>query len=165
MTERTVIVDGFSKTYAMTGWRLGYAIMPEKLADRIGLLLTHAVGCTATFTQYAGIAALEADQDDVEGVVSEYQDRRDTMVDGLNSLPGISCLKPQGAFYVFPNITSIGLSSKDLASRLLDKAGVAVLPGTDFGDCGEGYLRLCYAASIEKIESAVERIREFLKEL
>lgn len=165
MMKRTVIVDGFSKTYAMTGWRLGYTIMPEELADRIGLLLTHAVGCTATFTQYAGIIALEADQHDVDRVVSEYQKRRDIMVDGLNSLPGVSCRKPQGAFYVFPNIASIGLSSQELASRLLDKAGVAVLPGTDFGPCGEGYLRLCYAATVEKIECAVERMRKLLKEL
>jgi aspartate/methionine/tyrosine aminotransferase len=165
MAERTVIVDGFSKTYAMTGWRLGYAIMPESLAERVELLLTHSVGCTATFTQIAGIEALTADQAQADAVVVEYQRRRDRMVAGLNAIPGVRCQIPQGAFYVFPNIKSFGLSSSQLARRLLDEAGVAVLAGTDFGACGEGYLRLCYATSPDVIDRAIERIGAFLNSL
>jgi len=163
MMERTIIVDGFSKTYAMTGWRLGFAIMPERLAERVGLLITHSIGCTATFTQIAGIEALIAPQDMVAGVVAEYQRRRDRIVDGLNAIAGVLCQKPQGAFYVFPNVKSFGLSSKEIARRLLDEAGVAVLAGTDFGAGGEGYLRLCYAASMEVIEKAVEKTGAFFK--
>jgi aspartate/methionine/tyrosine aminotransferase len=163
MGERTVIVDGFSKTYAMTGWRLGFAIMPELMAGRVELLLTHSVGCTATFTQLAGIEALTGSQEAVAAMAAEYQRRRDRMVVGLNALPGVSCRKPQGAFYVFPNITSTGLSSRDLASKLLDEAGVAVLPGTDFGQYGEGYLRLCFATSIEMIDTALERMAGVLR--
>ncbi len=165
MAERTVIVDGFSKTYAMTGWRLGYTIMPEALAERVGLLLTHSVGCTATFTQIAGIEALTASQELADAVVPEYQRRRDRIVAGLNAISGVHCQVPQGAFYVFPNIKSFGLSSSQLASRLLDEAGVAVLAGTDFGPYGEGYLRLCYATSPDIIDRAVARIAGFLGSL
>ncbi len=163
MAERTIIVDGFSKTYAMTGWRLGYGIMPEPLAERVGLLLTHSVGCTATFTQMAGIEAVTGPQSMVDEVVAEYQRRRDRMVAGLNAIPGVRCLAPQGAFYVFPNIKSFGVSSKELARRLMDEAGVAVLAGTDFGQNGEGYLRLCYATSPEIIERGLERMAAVLK--
>jgi len=162
MAERTVIVDGFSKTYAMTGWRLGYAIMPVELAERVELLLTHSIGCTATFTQAAGVDALTGDQRMVDEVVDEYRRRRDRIVDGLNAIPGVHCQRPQGAFYVFPNISKTGISSKELAQRLLDEAGVAVLAGTDFGAGGEGYLRLCYATSPEVIENALERVANFL---
>jgi aspartate aminotransferase len=162
---RTIIVDGFSKTYAMTGWRLGFAIMPAALAGRVELLLTHSVGCTATFTQIAGIEALTASQQLADAVVPEYQRRRDRMVAGLNAIPGLRCQPPQGAFYAFPNIQSFGLSSRQLARRLLDEAGVAVLPGTDFGPCGEGYLRLCYATSTEAIDRALERIATLLHTL
>jgi len=160
MAERTIIVDGFSKTYAMTGWRLGYAIMPADLAERVELLLTHSVGCTATFTQVAGIEALTASQEQVQAFATEYQRRRDRMVSGLNALPGVRCQLPQGAFYAFPNIKALGLPSSTLASRLLEQAGVAVLPGTDFGPNGEGYLRLCYAVSPETIDRALERMGE-----
>ena len=158
MRERTVICDGFSKTYAMTGWRLGFAIMPEPLAERVALLLTHSIGCTATFTQHAGLEALTGPQDQVEAVMAEYQRRRDVLVAGLNAIPGISCRVPQGAFYAFPNVTAFGHTSNWVADYLLDEAGVAVLPGTAFGDAGEGYLRLCFANSLENLEIALERI-------
>jgi len=163
MAERTVIMDGFSKTYAMTGWRLGYGIMPKELARRVGLLLTHSVGSTAEFTQYAGIEALTGDQTQVDGVVAEYQRRRDAIVDGLNSLPGITCQKPQGAFYVFPNITALGKSSDEVANWILEEAGIALLPGSAFGKYGEGYLRLSYANSVENIERAIEKMAKILK--
>jgi aspartate/methionine/tyrosine aminotransferase len=165
MQERTIIVDGFSKTYAMTGWRLGYGIMPETLAKRVDLLLTHSVGCTATFTQVAGIEALTSNQEMVDQVVEEYQRRRDRMVAGLNRIPGVHCQVPQGAFYVFPNIKSFGLSSKEVAHRLMDEAGVAVLAGTDFGEYGEGYLRLCYATSPDNIDRALELMTAFFARL
>lgn len=158
MLERTVIVDGFSKTYAMTGWRLGYAIAPLALAERLELLLTHSVGCTATFTQMAGIEALTASQEQAEAMVEEYRSRRDRMVSGLNAIPGVRCPVPKGAFYAFPNVKEFGLASAELASRLLEEAGVAVLPGTDFGKGGEGYLRLCYATSLENIDRGLERL-------
>jgi aspartate/methionine/tyrosine aminotransferase len=161
MKERTIIVDGFSKTYAMTGWRLGYAIMPEALADRVALLLTHSIGCTAAFTQIAGVEALIGPQDMVDRVVEKFQARRDVMIAGLNAISGISCQVPQGAFYAFPNISSFGIPSKELSLRILDEAGVALLSGTDFGPHGEGYLRLCYANSMENIERALARLAEF----
>jgi aspartate aminotransferase len=159
MLERTIILDGFSKTYSMTGWRLGYGIMPRELAWRVSLMLTHSVGCTAHFTQFAGLEALNGPQDSVELMVAEYRCRREIIVDGLNSIPGINCRKPQGAFYVFPNITSIGMKSIDLANLILEQAGVALLPGTSFGDYGEGFLRLSYANSIENIKEGLNRIR------
>ncbi len=162
MEDRTIIVDGFSKTYAMTGWRLGYMITPEPLARRLDLLMTHAVGCTASFTQIAGIEALHGDQTKVDEAMAEYRMKRDLMVQGLNAIPGFSCRLPGGAFYAFPNIRQTGFSSKDLAMKLLDKAGVACLSGTDFGDNGEGYLRLCYAGAPEDITMALERIAECL---
>ena len=158
MRERTVICDGFSKTYAMTGWRLGYGVMPEPLAVRLGLLLTHSVGCTATFTQHAGVEALTGPQEQVDAVVAEYQRRRDVLVEGLNAIPGVRCQVPQGAFYAFPNITAFGRSSDWVADYVLEEAGVAVLPGTAFGEGGEGYLRLCFANSMERIEVALERM-------
>jgi aspartate aminotransferase len=158
MLERTVICDGFSKTYSMTGWRLGWMIMPEALARRIELLLTHSIGCTAGFTQVAGIEALTGPQDGVAGAVAEYQRRRDFVAAGLNSIPGVTCRVPQGAFYVFPNVRSFGLSSKEIARRLLDEAGVAVLAGSDFGAGGEGYLRLCYATTMAVLEESLEKM-------
>lgn len=165
MRERTVICDGFSKTYAMTGWRLGFGVMPEPFAERLGLLLTHSIGCTATFTQYAGVEALIGPQGQVDEVVAEYQRRRDVLVEGLNGIPGVECQTPQGAFYAFPNITAFGHSSAGLADYLLDKAGVAVLPGDAFGRGGEGYLRICFANSMGNIEAALERIGEALGNL
>ena len=165
MMERTIIVDGFSKTYAMTGWRLGYGIMPEKLAQVVGLLLTHSVGCTAEFVQIAGIEALNGPQEQVAEVVREYQQRRDVLVDGLNTIQGIKCQKPRGAFYVFPNISSFGISSTEMADLLLEKAGVAVLPGSAFGEYGEGYLRLTYSNSLGHIRAAMDQIRAVVSEL
>ena len=162
MAERTIIMDGFSKTYAMTGWRLGYGIMPAELARRIGLLLTHSVGSTGEFIQYAGMEAISGPQDQVDVVVAEYQRRRDVIVAGLNSLPGVTCQKPQGAFYVFPNIKALGKSSSEVANWLLDEAGVALLPGSSFGEYGEGYLRLSYANSVENIQLAIERMAAIL---
>ncbi len=163
MPQRTILVDGFSKTYAMTGWRLGYAVMPEALAQRVELLLTHSVGCTATFTQVAGVEAILGDQSQVDAVVEDYRQRRDRMVAGLNTIPGVSCQLPEGAFYAFPNVKSIGLSSKDIAARLLDEQGVALLAGSDFGPGGEGYLRLCYATSADIIDRALEKMETFFK--
>jgi aspartate/methionine/tyrosine aminotransferase len=162
MLERTIIVDGFSKTYSMTGWRLGYGIMPKKLAECVGLLLTHSLGSTAHFSQFAGIEAVIGPQDMVERMVTEYQRRRDLIVAGLNSIPGISCQKPQGAFYVFPNIKKTGKTSDELANLILEKAGVALLPGSCFGEYGEGYLRLSYATSIPTIEKGLARIQAVL---
>jgi aspartate/methionine/tyrosine aminotransferase len=165
MMERTVIVDGFSKTYSMTGWRLGYMITPAALAERLELLITHATGCTAAFTQYAGMEALTGPQDFVSEMVSEYQGRRDRMLELVNGIPGIHAQKSQGAFYVFPNVKSFGLSSKEIATRLIDEAGVAVLAGTDFGSGGEGYIRLVYAVSMEMIEEGVEKMAGWFKSL
>jgi aspartate/methionine/tyrosine aminotransferase len=160
--HRTILVDGFSKSFAMTGWRLGYAAMPKALADKVALLTMHAVGCTAGFTQVAGVTALEQCRAAVNAQKAIYQARRDRIVGGLNSLPGVSCVKPSGAFYAFPNVTGLGIPSVELARRLLSEAGVACLSGTDFGEHGEGYLRFSYAASLEAIEEAVDRIRGFI---
>jgi aspartate/methionine/tyrosine aminotransferase len=162
MEERTIIIDGFSKTYSMTGWRLGYGIMPKALAERVNLLFTHSIGCTAQFTQYAGIAALRSSQDCVIEMVTAYQQRRDAIIKGLNLIPGVTCLPPKGAFYAFPNIKSFGFSSTDLANLILDKANVSVLPGTAFGKHGEGYLRLVFANSHSNIERALERLGNLL---
>jgi aspartate/methionine/tyrosine aminotransferase len=164
MADRTIIMDGFSKTYAMTGWRLGFGIMPESLAAKVDLLMTHSVGCTAQFTQIAGIEALTGPQDYVRMMVQEYERRRNLLVSGLNSLPGIHCLKPEGTFYVFPNIQATGKSSLEIANRLLEY-GVAVLPGPAFGKYGEGYLRLVFANSYENLERALERIDQALRNL
>ena len=162
MKERTIIVDGFSKTYSMTGWRLGFGIMPRGLAARVGLLLTHSLGSTAHFTQLAGLEAIVGPQDMVDRMVTEYERRRNIIVDGLNRIPGITCRKPQGAFYVFPNIKGTGMTSNQLANLILEKAGVALLPGSAFGEYGEGYLRLSYATSIPVIEQGLDRIRTAL---
>jgi aspartate/methionine/tyrosine aminotransferase len=165
MQERTVVVDGFSKTYAMSGWRLGYGIMPEALARRVELLLTHAYGCTAEFTQWAAVEALRGPQDRVVAMVAEYRRRRDLVVERLNAMPGITCREPQGAFYVFPNVTGLGRSVEALAEAILREAGVALLPGTAFGVNGEGYLRISYATSMENLEQALLRIDEYVRGL
>jgi aspartate aminotransferase len=165
MLERTVIADGFSKTYAMTGWRLGYTIAPAALSERLELLVTHSVGCSAMFTQYAGMEAITGPQDFVGEMVAEYQKRRDRMVELVNAIPGVHAQKPQGAFYVFPNVKSFGISSKEIQRRLLNEQGVAVLAGTDFGPAGDGYIRLCYATSMEVIERAMEKIANFFARL
>lgn len=165
MRERTVVCDGFSKSYAMTGWRLGFGIMPQPLAERLGLLLTHSVGCTATFTQYAGLEALTGPQDQVEDVVAEYERRRNVLVEGLNGIPGVRCRRPEGAFYAFPNVAAFGFTSARLADYLLEEAGVAVLPGDAFGEGGEGYLRICFANSMSNLEVALERLAGALGDL
>ena len=165
MRERTIIVDGFSKTYAMTGWRLGYGIMPPALADRVGLLVTHSVGCTADFTQVAGVAALRGDQSAVAAMRESFRERRNRTVAALNSIPGVQCAMPRGAFYVFPDVSSFGRTSKEIADYLLDEAGVALLAGSDFGVGGEGYLRISYATAWEQIERAVEHMRTALAKL
>jgi aspartate aminotransferase len=159
MLEKTVILDGFSKTYSMTGWRLGYGVMPHWLADAVNLLTVNSNSCTASFTQRAGIAALEGPQDCVTAMVTEFRRRRDVMVRGLNEIPGIRCSLPAGAFYAFPNVTGTGMSSKALADLLLHEAGVACLCGTAFGQHGDGYLRFSYANSMANILEAIERIR------
>lgn len=165
MQDRTVIVDGFSKTYAMTGWRLGFGIMPEALAARMNLMLTHAVGCTAHFTQFAGIEAVTGDQAGVAEMVAAYRQRRDAAVAGLNALPGITCREPQGAFYAFPNITALGRPAAEIANLILDEAHVALLPGTAFGAFGAGYLRMTFTNSLENIERALARIGEVVARL
>jgi aspartate aminotransferase len=163
MLEKTIILDGFSKTYAMTGWRLGYGVLPEWLVEPVNLLIVNSTSCTASFTQRAGIAALEGPQDDVVKMVSEFKRRRDAFCAGLNSLPGFRCPIPEGAFYVFPDITGTGRSSKQLADALLNDAGVACLSGAAFGEFGDGYLRFSIANSFENLMEAVERIRTLLK--
>ncbi len=159
MLEKTIILDGFSKTYSMTGWRLGYGVMPLWLVDAVDKLMVNSNSCTASFTQRAGLAALQGPQDDVDRMVEEFRRRRDAIVAGLNSVPGFRCAVPDGAFYAFPNITGTGLASRDLAELLLNDAGVACLSGTAFGSYGDGYLRFSYAASLEHIEEALGRIR------
>jgi aspartate/methionine/tyrosine aminotransferase len=165
MQARTVIVDGFSKAFAMHGWRLGYMIAPEALAERLGLLMTHSVGCTAAFTQMAGIEALTGPQDVVTHMAAEYQARRDRLVEMINAIPGVHTQTPAGAFYVFPNVKSFGLSSAEIARRLLDEAGVALLSGSDFGAGGEGYLRISYATSLEVIEEGVQKMKAWFEKL
>jgi aspartate aminotransferase len=159
MIDKTVILDGFSKTYSMTGWRLGYGIFPQKLADAVNLLMVNSNSCTATFTQKAGLAALQGPQDDVHRMVAEFRKRRDAIVKNLNEIPGFSCTSPAGAFYAFPNVKGIGMSSKDLAELLLNEAGVACLNGAAFGEHGDGYLRFSYANSLENILEAIKRIK------
>ena len=161
MKERTVLLDGFSKTYAMTGWRMGYGVMRSDLAAHIARLMTNSSSCTASFSQIAGIEALRGPQKSVDAMRAEFQKRRDVMVAGLNKIKGFSCRLPKGAFYVFPNITKTRWPSKKLADALLDDAGVAGLSGTAFGNFGEGYLRFSVANSIENIEKALDRVNDW----
>jgi len=161
MLERTIIMEGHSKTYAMTGWRLGYGIMPAELAAAVAKLQTNCTSCTAAFTQIAGAEALTVPQDAAQDMVAEFKVRRDLLVDGLNAIEGITCKKPRGAFYVFPNISGLGLTSKQAEVRLLDEFGVAALAGTSFGAFGEGYLRFSYANSQDNIRKALERFADF----
>ncbi len=159
--ERTILLDGFSKTYAMTGWRMGYGVMRPDLATHITRLMTNSNSCTASFTQIAGIEAIGGDQSSVERMRKEFQARRDVFVAGLNRIKGFSCRMPKGAFYVFPNITKTGWKSKRLADALLEQAGVACLSGTAFGDFGEGYLRFSVANSLENLSKALEWIEQW----
>jgi aspartate/methionine/tyrosine aminotransferase len=165
MAERTVILDGFSKTYAMTGWRLGYGVMPRELSPHITRLMTNSNSCTAAFTQMAGVEGLTGPQGDAHKMVEAFRQRRDVIVDGLNEIPGFKCLEPRGAFYVFPNIEGTGKKSKYLEEYLLEEAGVATLSGTSFGKFGEGFLRLSYANSVENINKALAWIKEAVARL
>jgi aspartate/methionine/tyrosine aminotransferase len=162
MPERTILLDGFSKTYAMTGWRLGYGVMPTALAEHVARLQTNSTSCTASFTQIAGVAALTGDHGPVRAMIEAFRQRRDAIVDGLNAIRGFRCLRPKGAFYVFPNIEDTGMTSKELQTRLLENAGVACLAGTAFGAHGEGHLRFSYANSLENIHDALSRIGELV---
>lgn len=164
MLEKTIILDGFSKTYAMTGWRMGYGVMPEWLVDAVNKLMVNSNSCTASFTQRAGIEALTGPQDEAERMIAEFRRRRDAFIAGLNTLPGFRCVVPRGAFYAFPNITATGWKSKPLADALLNEAGVAALSGTAFGVYGEGYLRFSYANSMDNLMRAVDRIACWLRE-
>jgi aspartate/methionine/tyrosine aminotransferase len=160
--NRTILLEGHSKTYAMTGWRLGYGIMPPVLAEQIAKIQTNSNSCTASFTQIAGVEALTGPQEESLKMMAEFKARRDLIVDGLNKIKGFKCLRPKGAFYVFPNITGTGKKSKELEEFLLEKAGVAGLSGTSFGEYGEGYLRFSYANSQENIKKALAKIEEVL---
>ncbi len=162
MLERTCILDGFSKTYSMTGWRLGYGVMPEALAQKLTQIAINYNSCVAGFTQIAGVEALTGDQSPVDAMLKEFDSRRKFIVKGLNAIPGFRCIEPGGAFYVFPNIEGTGISSRQLSDRILQEAGVAVLPGTAFGKYGEGFLRLSFANSTENIAKALERIAGIL---
>ncbi len=162
MRERTVILDGFSKSYAMTGWRLGYGVFPDFLVEPVTRLMTNSVSCTSVFSQMAAIAALEGPQDSVAAMMEEFTKRRDLVVEGLNSLPGITCPVPKGAFYAFPNIRGTGMSSQEFADKALYEAGVALLAGTAFGAFGDGYIRISFANSQENLLEAIERLRKIL---
>ena len=164
MQERTILLDGFSKTYAMTGWRMGYGVMRADLAAHVTRLMTNSNSCTASFTQMAGIEALRGDQSSVDHMCAEFKRRRDVFVAGLNRIKGFSCRMPKGAFYVFPNITKTGWHSKPLADALLEQAGVAALSGTAFGEFGEGYLRFSVANSLENLQHALDRIDQWTKQ-
>ncbi|MEC9322010.1 MAG: pyridoxal phosphate-dependent aminotransferase [Chloroflexota bacterium] len=163
MVDRTVILDGFSKTYAMTGWRIGYGLLPDSLVEPISRLVTNSVSCTASFTQKAALEALTGPQDDSTRMVKEFRKRRDIVVAGLNNISGIKCAIPKGAFYTFPNVEGTGLSSSDFANGLLEHAGVAVLSGESFGKFGKGYVRISFANSTRNLEEALARIENFLK--
>ena len=165
MKDKTIILDGFSKTYAMTGWRMGYGVMREDLAEKITRLMVNSNSCVCAFIQMAGIEALKGPQDAVSRMVSEFKRRREVIFSGLNRISGISCKKPRGAFYVFPNVKELGVGCEELSDFLLTKASVAVLPGTSFGEYGEGYIRLSYANSVENLKKAIERISEALEAL
>ena len=164
MRERTIILDGFSKTYAMTGWRIGFGVMPQELVEPISRLSTNSVSCTASFTQMAVLEAMQGPQDDADSMVAEFKRRRDIIVNGLNRIPGIRCAMPKGAFYVFPSIEGTGMTSREFADGLLEDAGVACLAGESFGEYGKGCVRFSFANSAENIKGALERIERFVGE-
>jgi len=165
MKERTIMLDGFSKTWAMTGWRLGYGMMPAAIASLVAKLQTNCTSCTSSFTQMAGVEAVSGTQDPAEAFIAEFRRRRDVIVDGLNQIPGFRCHRPQGAFYVFPNIEGTGTSSARMADYLLKEAGVACLSGTAFGQFGEGFIRFSYANSVENLNKALDRINDAVGKL
>ena len=158
--ERTIILDGFSKSYSMTGWRLGYVIGPEEIIERMGTLMINSLSCTTSFIQKAGITALRGTQEPLKEMMKAFLERRNAIIEGLNSIPNFSCLYPQGAFYAFPNIKKTGMNSREVADYILYKAGVCCLPGSAFGPGGEGYLRFSYATSVETINKAIHQIKE-----
>ena len=162
MRERTIILDGFSKTYAMTGWRIGFGVMPLELVEPISRLCTNSVSCTASFTQRAVLEAMDGPQDEANSIVAEFKNRRDIIVSGLNQIPGIRCAMPKGAFYTFPSVEDTGMSSREFADGLLEDAGVACLAGESFGEYGKGCVRFSFANSAENIERALERIEKFV---
>lgn len=163
--SRTILVDGFSKTFCMTGWRLGWAVMPAELARQVELLATHSYGCVAQFTQEAGVAALTGSQDGVEEIKAEYKKRRDFVVESLNAIKGVNCPIPDGAFYAFPDVSACGKTSQEIADALLNQAGVAVLPGTDFGKNGEGKIRISYVGEMETLREGMNRIAKYFEGL
>ena len=160
--ERTIVVNGFSKSYAMTGWRLGVVTGPSDLISKMGLLLETTSSCVSPFIQKAGLEALYGDKEPVAKMMDEFRQRRDVIIEGLNSLPGVTCIKPKGAFYAFPNITKTGLTSEEFAERMLNEAGVALAPGPIFGENGEGYVRMCYCNSMENIKKAIGKMKNVL---
>lgn len=162
--ERTIIINGFSKAFAMTGWRLGVAIGPKEVIEKMGLVVQTIVSCVPPFIQLAGIEAIKGDQTLIEQMMAEYQKRRDILVAGLNNIPGIKCIKPEGALYVFPNIAGTGMTSEEFADFALEKAGVALLPGNNFGEHGQGFVRLCYVNTLENIELAIKKLAQAIKE-
>ena len=162
LVERTIILDGFSKSYAMTGWRLGYGVFPDFMMDAVTKLMTNSVSCTSVAVQMAGIAALEGPQDSVSVMMDEFRIRRDLVVDGLNNLPGVTCRTPGGAFYAFPNISGTGMDSRTFADRAMDEAGVALLSGTAFGEYGNDYIRISFANSQDNLRLAIDRLGEML---
>jgi aspartate/methionine/tyrosine aminotransferase len=165
MADRTVLLDGWSKTFAMTGWRLGFGVFPAPLVEPITRLVINSVSCTSAFSQHAAIAALRGPWDEVELMAAAFRERRDVIVSGLNAVPGVSCVQPAGAFYAFPNVRGVGMPAAALADRLLAQAGVACLPGTAFGRYGEGYLRFSYANSIDNIKAAMTAFESLVSEV
>ena len=165
MAERTILLDGWSKTYAMTGWRLGYGVFPADLVEPVSRLVINSVSCTSAFSQHAAIAALEGPRDEVDRMRAAFTERAEVVVDGLNAIPGVSCVRPGGAFYAFPNVTGLGLPEGELADLLLNEAGVAVLPGTAFGQHGKGYLRFSYANSTDNIKAAIGAFADLAAEV
>lgn len=162
--ERTIIINGFSKAFAMTGWRLGVAIGPKDVIEKMGLVVQTIVSCVPPFIQLAGIEAIKGDQSALTDMLTAYQQRRDVLVEGLNNIPGIRCVKPEGALYAFPNISGTGMTSDEFADFALEKAGVALLPGNNFGGHGEGYVRLCYVNTLKNIELAINKLKQAIKE-
>ncbi|MGM0404989.1 MAG: pyridoxal phosphate-dependent aminotransferase [Thermoplasmatota archaeon] len=163
--ERTILIDGFSKAYSMTGWRLGYVVAPKELIHKMDLLLADAVSCTTSFVQKGGVEALKNGQDFVDYIMGKFAKRRKAIVEGLNEVPGFSCIYPKGAFYVFPNIKETGMKSEELANYMIEEAGVCLLPGTAFGSQGEGFLRLSYASSLEEIQEGIRRMKQAMENL
>ena len=163
MQERTIILDGFSKSYAMTGWRMGYGILPEELVPHIVKLAVNSVSCAASFTQMAAVAALEGPKDEVEAMIAEFGIRRRLIADGLRSIPGVNCPEPEGAFYAFPSIKGTGLTSAEFEDRAMNQAGVALLSGSAFGEFGEGYVRLSYANSQDNIKQAIDKLDQMVR--